>query len=513
MERPDKFWFPAIALICVLYVLLRLWNLTETCLWFDEIFGIHAAGHDWQNLFRFVARDLIHPPLFYVLLKIWILTGGENLFWLRLFPVLFSTAALVPFYLICRRLRLNSSTIALALSLFAVNGALIKYAQEVRMYAVLLCFSLVSLWLFLRFFNLGKNLAPLIIVNVLLVYTHYFGWLVVLSEVAAILILQREKIRRIFIMFAVALSSFALWVFAVWQASKINADFSQNLGWANKPNLTILSQFVFDLIEPFYYQQTNIDKTSYFFITVPLLLILTVASTFYLTNRNKESENDKHVVGLLLLFVFMPVIVAFTASWLLPVSVWGTRHLIIVFAPFLILAAIVIDKIGILSLKLAVLASVFWLTGIAFLIELQRGTPPLINCAWGSLAKDLGEIQRNSSQRTKIFVFEDLVAYDFWFALRGSENKFQIVKVNDITELAEDAAYFLPRGFDAIEKTDEGGLGGERFFIVFRAAEWNETKPPLRNLTAKGYKFNLRKAFEAQGLKAFLVEVGKSADK
>ncbi|HXG83031.1 MAG TPA: glycosyltransferase family 39 protein [Pyrinomonadaceae bacterium] len=509
MELKERFWFPVIIFICVLYVLLRLWNLTDTCLWFDEIFSIHAAEHDWQNLFSFVASDLIHPPFFYVLLKIWIAAVGENLFWLRLFPVLFSTAALVPFYLICRQLKIDFPAIALALSLFAASGALIKYAQEIRMYAVLLCLSLFSLWLFLRFFNLGKSFALLTIANVLLVYTHYFGWLVVVSEIAAILIFQRIKIRQILIMSAITLSSFTPWIFAVWQASMINADFSQNLGWANKPNLLVVFQFVFDLIEPFYYQQTNIDKSSIFLITVPLLLILIVASAFYLLNRKNQSEIDKRSINLLLIFVLTPVIFAFVASWALPVSVWGTRHLIIVFAPFLILTAIVIDKIKILYLKLAVLALIFWLTGIAFLIQLQRGTPLTIVCAWENLAGDLERTESTSGERAKIFVFEDLAAYDFWFALRKSANKFQVVKVNNIPGLAEDAAYFLPRGFDAVEKTDENGLRGERFFIAFRDTEWNETKPPLRNLTARGYKLDLRKTFEAQGTKAFLAEVIK----
>lgn len=509
MWRRETIWFAVFVFICVLYTLLRLWNLTETCLWFDEIFSIHAAAHDWNSLFQFVAQDLIHPPLFYVLLKIWITIGDESLFWLRLFPVLFSIIALVPFYLICRQLKINFPATAIALSLFAANGALIKYAQEVRMYAVLLCFSLFSLWLFLRFFNLGKNFAALVIVNILLVYTHYFGWFVVLSEVAAILIFQRIKIRQILIMFAITASSFAPWVFAVWQASKSNADFSQNLGWASKPNLPVIFQFVFDLIEPFYYQQTNFDKSSIFFITVPLLLIFIAASAFYLPNRKNESEIDKRNIDLLLIFALTPVILAFFASRALPVSIWGTRHLIVVFAPFLILTAIVINKISVLYLKLAVLALVFWLTGIAFLLQSQRGTPLSILCAWENLAEDLDEAKRNFGEPTKIFVFEDLVAYDFWFALRRSENKFQIVKVNNIPELAEDKAYFLPRGFDAVEKTDESGLRGERFFVAFRDTEWNEAKPPLRNLTAKGYKFDLRKTFEAQGTKAFLVEVEK----
>ncbi len=157
MKSSEKLWQIILFAICIVYILLRLQHLTDLCLWFDEIFSIHAAEHDWQNLFRFVVQDLIHPPLFYVLLKIWILTVGESLFQLRFFPVLFSIISLIPFYLLCRQLKLNYLAIALAFSFFAANGSLIKYAQEVRMYSVLLCLSLFSLWLFLRFLNLAKD--------------------------------------------------------------------------------------------------------------------------------------------------------------------------------------------------------------------------------------------------------------------------------------------------------------------------------------------------------------------
>jgi len=102
MKLSDKTWWIVIASIFVFYILLRLWNLTDSCLWFDEIFSVHVAELDWQNLVWLVAQDLIHPPLFYSLLKIWISIGGENLFWLRSFPVFFSVLAFVPFLLLCR---------------------------------------------------------------------------------------------------------------------------------------------------------------------------------------------------------------------------------------------------------------------------------------------------------------------------------------------------------------------------------------------------------------------------
>src|SRR5437879_6284282 len=93
--------------LCIVFVVLRLCHLTDSCLWFDEIFSIHAAEHSWNSILSFVAQDLIHPPLFYLLLKIWITAGGESLFWLRLFPVIFSVAALIPFVLLCRELKVH----------------------------------------------------------------------------------------------------------------------------------------------------------------------------------------------------------------------------------------------------------------------------------------------------------------------------------------------------------------------------------------------------------------------
>ena len=85
------------ALLVVLYAAARL---TATCLWFDEIFSVHAARHPWGGLWSFAAADLIHPPLFYALLKLWAAAGGESLHWLRLFPALTSVLALTTGYLL-----------------------------------------------------------------------------------------------------------------------------------------------------------------------------------------------------------------------------------------------------------------------------------------------------------------------------------------------------------------------------------------------------------------------------
>src|ERR1044071_3160782 len=134
MNPSNAFRVIAFVLVAATYVAVRFWDLNATCLWFDEIFSVHAAEHSWNSILDFVVLDLIHPPLFYLILKMWIAVGGEGLFWLRSLPVLFSIVAIIPVLLLCRELRLGFWTTLLTFFLSAVNGSLIKYAQEVRMY-------------------------------------------------------------------------------------------------------------------------------------------------------------------------------------------------------------------------------------------------------------------------------------------------------------------------------------------------------------------------------------------
>lgn len=500
-----------IAALCVVYAALRLWHLTDSCLWFDEIFSVHAAEHDWRDLFWFTAQDLIHPPFFYVLLKIWIAVGGESLFWLRFLPVFFSTLALVPLLLWCRQLKLSFSTVAVALAFFAVNGSLIKYAQEVRMYSLLLCVGLFSLWLFTRFVNTGKGLAALFVVNVLLVYTHYFGWLIIASEILAVMILARHQLKKILLMFAAVLLSFMGWIYALWEASQVNSNVGQNIGWMTKPNLAAVFRFVFDLFEPIYFEQSNIDSPAIILITLPILALGIIAAGFYCAVWKNESEIEKRGLHLLLIFFFTPVASALAASWLLPYSVWGTRHLIIVFAPFAVLLAAAFSKIKFWQLRTAGLSVVFLLCAAAFVLQATRPKPQYIWCAWENLATDLYDstLHGEDAANIRLYVYEDLVAYHFWFALRESERGFQIVKVKGATAIPEDKAYFLPRGFDGVPVIEEKEITGDKFFIAFRDKTFSEFAPPLQNLKAQGYTIGAPRVIEAQGLKAFLVKVAK----
>jgi len=70
--------FAIFAFIAALYAAARLWRLTSYSLRPDEIFSLQTARLDWTGLIGAVVRDVVHPPLFYALLKVWIGLGGES---------------------------------------------------------------------------------------------------------------------------------------------------------------------------------------------------------------------------------------------------------------------------------------------------------------------------------------------------------------------------------------------------------------------------------------------------
>ena len=502
MENSRRLSVTGAAAVCILYTVLRVWGLADSCLWFDEIFSIHAAEHDWAGLFSFVAQDLIHPPLFYVLLKLWITLGGENLYWLRLLPVLFAVLSLAPFYLLCRELKLRTPAISVALLLLAVNGALIKYSQEIRMYSLLLFISLVSIWLFSRFFYRGKNIWLLSLVNILLVYTHYFGWFVIAAELSAIFVFQRIKIRHVLIMLGIDLVAFVPWLWAVWDAARSGADVAQNIGWIEAPGFRSIFDLVLDLVEPIYFQQSSTDASSHLFITLPLLLIAAGAAIIYAAG-SKDRDDGKALV-LMLVLSLVPVLSAFVLSWLFPVSIWGSRHLIIVFAPVSIAFALLLTDIEAKAIRYALLGSVFVAATAAFVIKVRTPKPEFIWCAWEKAAP---QITANGTR--ELYVFEDLTAYHLWFATRDLPAAPRIFKVVGIDGVVEDKAYFLPRGFDDVARVNVDEINSPNITVAFRASVFDASKPPIRNFIVAGYAIADRTTYEAAGQNAFVVVLRK----
>src|SRR6476660_2271837 len=76
----------ALALMVILYAALRFYKLTAYGLFSDEVFSAETIHRSWSQMQGAVINDVVHPPLFYYLLKAWAATS-DGLLWMKLFPV------------------------------------------------------------------------------------------------------------------------------------------------------------------------------------------------------------------------------------------------------------------------------------------------------------------------------------------------------------------------------------------------------------------------------------------
>jgi len=503
-----------------LFVAVRLRGLTASCLWFDEIFSVHAARHNWTQLLSFVAADLIHPPLFYALLKVWIAAGGESLAWLRLFPALTSIATIVPFFLLCRELRLTAGERNLALLLMAVSGFLIKYAQEVRMYSLLFFFSLCSLWLFLKFFKAGSRskqiLIALTVCNALLVYTHYSGWVVVGVQGLAICLWQRRTLLRFLASTGSLFAIYLPWLYALNKSAEPGKGLAQNIGWVGRPGPKDIAQSITVLNKPFLFSQSSTDSL-YDPLNTTLAILLLIVPLAILgwrlikSNQDHERE-DTQALRLLFLFAFVPALFIFLLSWILPHSIWGTRHLIIAAGPYCVLAALSLKRLRPYWARVTVfllLACWFLLAGMFLLM---RPTPQFIWCQWEPLGREMdreiSRVEPVSAQPVQVYALEDLVAYHLWHGLDVARNpKFKVGVIKGVPGVTEDTAYFLPRQFGDITVSDESAPLGDNFWIAMRARQGDQTPAPLSFFLRQGYRAGPSIGRTVQGQEAFLIRL------
>lgn len=119
-------------------------------------------------------RDDVHPPLYFLVLDVWAMLGGDSVTTVRIFSVFCTMIALAATASAARRLFDNPTGI-LAIPLLTTLGFTVYYARETRMYALLLALSALALLLH-TIHNTRRNWrsgAAYTTILTLMLYTHY----------------------------------------------------------------------------------------------------------------------------------------------------------------------------------------------------------------------------------------------------------------------------------------------------------------------------------------------------
>ncbi len=486
-----------VALVC-LFGAARLWRLTQFNLGRDEIFSLETARLGWRALLAAVAADVVHPPLFYLLLRLWLKLGGESLPWLKLFPTLTALGALVPLLLLCRELRLRARETNAAVALAAVNGYLVAYAHELRMYSLLLLTTLAAFWLCARFLNARAvtrvDLCALFAAHLLLVYTQYYGWLVVCVELLCVLMWRRERARTFASLCALGALAFAPWAWAVARALDARTvALGTQLGWHYRPDATGLAA---------YYALLNGPHTFPRSTTLGLLLFgLVILWAVWDVHRAARAEDanadaartDAHdarrVFHFLLAFATLPVGCAFILSRALPQSVWHTRYLVVAAGPYLLLVACALARLRPRALRYALTFIIIAWATLSGYKEMRRTDTRV---AWDALARALSaaetaRAEAPATQPVRVYMLDDFPRYPMNFFLHAAgDARFEFVRVNGV---------------------DLGALAGDHFWIIYEEGALTPMDAPQETLRVRGFQVGTTYASGPRGHRYVMLPV------
>lgn len=471
--------------VVMIFIGLRFWKITSFSLWGGEAYVMIGVKQDWSDMFSYVIADIVHPPLFYILLKLWITLGGASLLWLKLLPVLSSIALVIPFYLLCRELNFRWTEMSLALFLVAVNGYLIFYAQELRMYSLFTFLTMCSFWLFMRFFNsiYGANgeLLLLTLVNLLAIYTHYFGWLVVGVEFLFLLIWQRRKVPVFGLGVVTLLLAFSPWAYQVIREAQSIGGLERNLVWIPKPDLIDILNFYSSLDGPLGSRYLKSVGLLLFGLPVLFWTWRIVRSDF----RSRSSESVAY--SWLVLLSFLPVIIIFLVSQRLAQAVWIDRYFIFIAVPYLMLISAAAFRLKPEWMRYTWIALIVLWSLVAGLNDLRTnriawGSPQLgSRVRWDDLAQQMIAAENNSSGPISVYTLTVVsnglrtgdwatsTSLDYFLDSYG-EDRFQFAYTRDVKAL--------------LHRSPQD----DHFWIAFfELGRWSQASPAL-TLKENGYR-------------------------
>jgi uncharacterized membrane protein len=195
LVKGDALQHIVLVAIIVLAVLSRLYNLTFQSLWLDELYTMSIAdpGHSIKDIMAYIKTDF-HPPLHYIIAHLFFKIVGFNDFSGRLLSALIGILGVIAMYLLGKQIKDKRTGILMAL-LTSVNYYHIYYSQEIRMYILIFLFSALSGLFLLKALNRNKSIDYVYYTffTSLLLYTHYFGILVLAAEVLYVLFVFKEK--------------------------------------------------------------------------------------------------------------------------------------------------------------------------------------------------------------------------------------------------------------------------------------------------------------------------------
>ncbi len=358
--------------ILLLALGLRVFRLEGQSLWYDEGTSVALAGRSLATITRSAAAD-IHPPFYYYLLHGWTALFGFSPTAVRALAAFAGTFLVALTWVLGQQL-FGTAAGLIAAFLAAISPFQIYYSQETRMYVLVAMLGALSTTLSIRVLdseseirdwrleiaNLISNLQSPIsnlalpwiaysVVSALILYTHYFGFTVLLAQNLAVgiwVLLDWRRRLRFAVKWVGAQIAVALlylpWLAVTWQQLQAWPAVSEPFSFAFLLR-EVLRIFSLGLsVEP---QITPAVSAFSLLLLAGIIGGAIKNSQFTIHNSQFESRGLSKLPWLVtVLYLIIPLTAMYTLSLRRPL--YNPKFLLLATSPFHILVALGISQIS-----------------------------------------------------------------------------------------------------------------------------------------------------------------------
>ena len=315
--------------------------------WIDEGLSVGIADRPLGDIPSTLRLDG-SPPLYYMLLHVWMsVVGSSGEAATAALSLLFACLA-VPAAFVGVRLTLGARAGWIAAILTALNPFLTQYAQETRMYALVVLLGTVATSAFLAAFVKRRRRALPVLVAALtaMAYTHNYSLFFMAGTALTwlgLVALEPPEGRRALIRDGLLVYGGVAVLYVAWLPTLLFQTAHTGAPWSERPPLSELTESPSRLLGP----------------VAQVALLLAGGTGLARVLAPRRLDEDKLAAIALIAVSVLTLAIAWTASQISPA--WAMRYLAVALAPLLALAALGLARASRLGLAGLALVALIWL--------------------------------------------------------------------------------------------------------------------------------------------------------
>lgn len=337
-------------LISTAVLVLFLLKINNHNLWIDEAYSLCQSGKNLNYLLITIFQQDPHPPLYYIMLKLWCAFFGISITAGLCFSLFFSLLSILAGIYLCRMIFSDrSAVIYIMLFLVVTSPFYIMFSRMVRYYSFVSFLVMICLIFFIKYLNSYRKRwwFFLLLAHILIIYTDYPASTIFLGEFCSVLVLKkyRNKILGLMLIFFITAIAFIPWT----------ANLFYNINYlAMLPGKTFLSGKLSGVLLRIFFSLYDFcaGECIYpwkFYITVPVILTyLYIIKKFFKYKGKLLTQINISVIVVLLVLSVSIVSVAVLSNYFVGKQsfIYTPSRLMFCFIPVMAIISYVLSGMG-----------------------------------------------------------------------------------------------------------------------------------------------------------------------